>query len=191
MANPPSIVIVYHSGYGHTKVIAEEVLAGASSVAGVSVKLCATSEFGSPGGDRKLPESWGTLQAADCIIFGSPTYMGSVSAEFKRFMDASGGVWFGQGWKDKLAAGFTNSGGTSGDKLNTLVTLSMFAAQHSMLWVSQGLMSDAKVNRLGSYLGAMAQSGNGPAPDSVNADDRASAKLFGERVAKVVVKMVR
>jgi len=187
----PNIVIVYHSGYGHTKTIAEDVFAGASSVAGVSVKLHPTSDFPNAGPDRKMPESWAILAQADCIIFGSPTYMGNVSAEFKRFIDAAGGIWFAQGWKDKFAAGLTNSGGMSGDKLNTLVSLSLFAAQHSMIWISQGLMSSGTTNRLGSYLGAMAQSGNGPAPDSVNADDRASAKLFGARVAGVVAKLVK
>ena len=32
---------------------------------------------------------WDRLKAADAIIFGSPTYMGSVSWQFKKFADAS------------------------------------------------------------------------------------------------------
>lgn len=187
----PKVVVVYHSGFGHTKVIAEDVLAGVKSVAGIDAELIPVADLPAPGPDRSMGGKWSSLAAADCIIFGTPTYMGSVSAEFKKFMDNSGGLWFGQAWKDKLAAGFTNSGGMNGDKQNTLHTLANFAAQHSMIWVSQGMMTANGVNRLGSYLGMMAQSGNGPAPDSVNAEDRQTAKLFGERVAKVALRWAK
>ena len=92
--------------------------------------------------------------------------MGSVSAAFKKFMDDSSKAWFGSAWKDKLAAGFTNSGSQSGDKLNSLIQLMVFANQHGMLWVSLGLMpgnnnskgSVDDLNRLGSFSGAMSQS---------------------------------
>jgi NAD(P)H dehydrogenase (quinone) len=188
MAN---VVVVYHSGFGHTEVIAKEVLAGAGGVAGVKSALIAVSELPAPGADKSMGGRWGELQSADCIIFGCPTYMGSPSAAFKGFMDATGGIWYQQLWKDKLAAGFTNSGGMNGDKQNTLVSLAALAAQHSMVWVSQGLMSDGKTNRLGSYLGMMAQSGQGPAPDTVNVEDRATARAFGERVGKVAVRWAK
>jgi len=95
------VSVVYHSGYGHTKVIAEAVVRGAQSVAGTQVELVSVEEAES---------HWGTLEAADAIIFGTPTYMGSVSGPFKMFMDASAKVWFEQKWKDKLAAGFQLSG---------------------------------------------------------------------------------
>jgi hypothetical protein len=49
--------------------------------------------------------------------------MGTVSAEFKAFMDKTSQFWENQPWKDKLAAAFTNSGSQHGDKLNTLVSL--------------------------------------------------------------------
>src|SRR5439155_5387070 len=108
----------------------------------------------------------GKLAAADAIVFGCPTYMGSASAQFKQFMDATAAVWALQGWRDKLAAGFTHSAAPSGDKLGTLVQLAVFAAQHGMNWVGLGLpptyatseKPDEEMNRLGSHLGAMAQS---------------------------------
>ena len=39
---------------------------------------------------------WDTLAAADAIIMGSPTYMGSVSWQFKKFADESSKQWFSQ-----------------------------------------------------------------------------------------------
>jgi NAD(P)H dehydrogenase (quinone) len=92
------VVIVYHSGYGHTRKQAEAVDAGVQGVAGTQTELLAIDAEGN------VPDgAWDTLAAADCIIFGSPTYMGSVSWQFKKFADASSKPWFSQVWKDKLA----------------------------------------------------------------------------------------
>lgn len=177
-----SIAVVYHSGYGHTKKQAEAVAAGAESVAGAKVLLLPVDEA-----EGRIE----ALNAADAIIFGAPTYMGSVSGPYKTWMDSTSKVW-GK-WNGKLAAGFTNSASQSGDKLNSLVQLAIFAAQHGMLWVSLGLMpgnnnskgSTADINRLGSFLGAMAQSNADQGPEhGPIASDLETAKILGRRVAE-------
>jgi multimeric flavodoxin WrbA len=178
------IVIVYHSGYGHTAKQAEAVARGALSVAGVTAALIKVEDI-----DRH----WAELEKADAIVFGSPTYMGSASAPFKAFMDASSKAWAAQGWKDKLAAGFTNSASQSGDKLSTLQQLALFAAQHGMIWIGLGLPpgnnssvgSVEDLNRLGGFLGAMAQSNadQGPEYGPTPADLR-TAEHLGRRVAE-------
>jgi len=185
------LAVVYHSGYGHTAKQAEAVRAGAASVPGASVTLVPV---------EKIEQHWGGLEAADAIVFGSPTDMGGVSAPFKAFMDASSGTWAGQKWRGKLAAGFTNSASQSGDKLNTLIQLAVFAAQHGMHWISLGLLpgnnsskgSTEDLNRLGGYLGAMAQSnadvGADVAPPA--ADLRTAAEL-GRRVAETAAIFAR
>lgn len=185
----PTVVIVYHSTYGHTEVQAKAVLQGVQRVDKVSHLLLPVAE---------VEKHWDDLNSAAAIIFGCPTYMGSASAEFKRFMEASSKLWAEQKWKDKLAAGFTNSGSQSGDKLNTLLQLAIFAAQHGMLWVSLGVLpgnnsstgSLADLNRIGSYLGAMAQSnidlGSDAAPPR---SDRETAAVLGQRVAEIALKM--
>jgi multimeric flavodoxin WrbA len=136
------------------------------------------------------------LDDAAAMIFGCPTYMGSASAGFKDFMDASSGIWLAQGWKDRLAAGFTNSGGHSGDKFNTLVQLWVFAMQHSMVWVGLGLpdgnnsseSSAESLNRLGAYGGAMSQSNVDQGLDGMLESDLATAKALGRRVAEATVR---
>ncbi|MBS0197846.1 MAG: flavodoxin family protein [Planctomycetes bacterium] len=189
-----TIAIVYHSGFGHTKAIAEHVAKGARA-AGAAVHLVPVADLPPADANRQLGGSWPTLAAADAIIFGTPTYMGTVSAKFKEFMETSSGVWFTQGWKDKLAAGFTNSGGLSGDKLNALTDLAVFAGQHSMIWVSQGLFytqgspDDPKtINRLGSWLGLMTQADNAGADVTPPVSDRATAEAFGARVAAAAAR---
>lgn len=178
------IAIVYHSGYGHTRRQAEAVLAGVRDAAAQGKLYVA---------DQLSDADWRELAEADALIFGAPTYMGSLSAPFKAFMEASSKVWFTQGWKNKLAAGFTNSGSQSGDKLNALFQLAVFAAQHGMIWVSLGLMpgnnsskgSPDDLNRLGSFLGAMAQSNIDEGADAMRESDLATARELGRRVARV------
>jgi NAD(P)H dehydrogenase (quinone) len=181
------VVVVYHSGYGHTQRMAQAVADGAGA------QLLAIDAEGN------LPQGgWHLLKAADGIIFGSPAYMGSVSWQFKKFADASSRPWYAQEWKDKIAAGFTNSSGMSGDKFNVLTTLFTLAMQHSMIWVSQGLMPSntrgAKrddVNYLVSYSGAMAQSPSDAGADAMSAGDLETARLFGQRVAEAASRWKR
>jgi NAD(P)H dehydrogenase (quinone) len=183
----PQLIVVYHSGYGHTQRMAQAVADGASA------RLLAIDP------DGNLPAGgWEQLKAADGIIFGAPTYMGSPSWQFKKFADASSKAWYVQDWKDKIAAGFTNSGGMSGDKFNTLVALFTLAMQHGMVWVSQGLMpANTKAakrddtNYLTSYAGAMAASPVDVSADGMSAGDLETARLFGQRVAEVAARMVR
>ncbi|MGV3570726.1 MAG: flavodoxin family protein [Ramlibacter sp.] len=183
----PDIVVVYHSGYGHTQRMAQAVAQGA----GASL-LAIDAEGNLPAG------GWEQLQAADAIIFGAPTYMGSASWQFKKFADASSKQWFAQEWKDKIAAGFTNSAGMNGDKQGVLTALWTLAMQHSMIWVSQGLMpSNTRaaqrndINYLVSYSGAIAQSPSDAGADAMAAGDLETARLFGARVAEVTGRFSR
>lgn len=186
------IAIVYHSGYGHTARVAQSVLEGAQAVAGTEAKLLPATEMNDA--------FWAELAAADAIIFGSPTYMGSATAKFKEFMEASSKVWFAmgqQGWKDKLAAGFTVSASQSGDKLGTLMELMIFANQHGMLWIGLGLPpgnnsskgSVDDLNRLGSFSGAMVQANADQGADAIRESDLKTAAHLGKRVAEAAVRL--
>ena len=179
------IVIVYHSGYGHTKRVAEYVSEGAGG------ELLAIDAEGN------LPDgAWETLAAVDAIIFGTPTYMGGPSWQFKKFADASSKVWFGSGWKDKVFGGFTNSASFSGDKQNTLVYLNTLASQHGGIWVSLGMLpSNTKaaqrtdLNNIGGSVGAMAQSPSDAGVDEIPQGDLDTAKAYGARVAAIAARL--
>jgi len=187
-----SVVVAYHSAFGHTSAVAASVVEGLRSVPGVEAVAIDVTTLPPADDRRRLTGRWESLHSADAIVFGCPTYMGTVTAEFKAFMDASGAVWMAQAWRDKLAAGFTNAAGLSGDKLQTLTALSIFAAQHSMVWVSQGVMiAPGGINRMGSYLGLMAQSDNAPADRTPPPEDHATARLFGARVGEAAARWVR
>jgi len=179
----PVVSIAYHSGFGHTAVLAEAVRAGAQE-AGAEVHLINVAEI--------TDEEWAVLDRSDAIVFGSPTYMGTASGPFHVFAEATSKRWFGQDWKDKLAAGFTNSGSKSGDKLHTLQFFQILAAQHGMNWVNLGLLpgwnsstaSENDLNRLGVFLGAAAQTNVDEGAESVHKADVATAEHLGRRVAE-------
>jgi len=174
------ITILYDSGYGHTAKQAQAVAEGARRVAGAQAQLIAVAD-----GDI----SWDTLAASDAIIFGSPTYNGTVSARLKQVMeDSTRPAWLPQSWRNKIAAGFTNSGAMHGDKLNSLMTMALFAAQHGMIWVGLDIFpgrSPEEKNRVGGWLGAMAQSNDESPELSPIKSDLDTAAHLGQRVAEV------
>jgi NAD(P)H dehydrogenase (quinone) len=189
---PVRVVVAYHSGYGHTARQAEAVARGAAGVAGADVALLAVDDL--------TDELWAALDRADAIVFGAPTYMGGPSGVFKVFADASAKVWFRDGWQDKVAAGFTNSGHLGGDKLNTLVYFAILAAQHGMHWVNLGMKggwdtstgSPEDLNRIGAWLGAMAQSNKDQGPElGPIQSDLLTAEALGRRVATVAQQLAR
>ena len=188
------IAIAYHSGFGHTGRQAAAVARGVESVEGATVELLPV--------DAPDDELWTRLAAADAIIFGAPTYMGSPSAVFKAFAEAAvGPVWAKDlAWRDKIAAGFTNSKAMSGDKLNSLVDLAVFAAQHGMIWVgldiypgwAESTASIEDLNRLGSWMGAMAQSDADLSAEKAPPEtDLRTAAALGARVARITLRHLR
>jgi NAD(P)H dehydrogenase (quinone) len=192
-----NIAIIYHSTYGHTKLQAEAVLRGAQGVPNVTTKLY-TAEEATAGMDE--------LDAADAIIFGCPTYMGSMSAGMKTFIEAAAKKWFTMAWKDKIAGAFTNSSSFSGDKLNTLVGLVINAMQHGMIYVSLGMLPSANKpedmksitgpgpdahNRSGSFIGPMASSFQVNPPHGPSSGDLETAEIYGKRIAEITVRFSR
>ncbi|MBF2014639.1 MAG: NAD(P)H-dependent oxidoreductase [Rivularia sp. T60_A2020_040] len=184
------IAIVYFSGMGHTHLMAEAVAAGAKKVADTTVDLLRITGEQITDGRCKDDTIMEKLNQADAIVFGSPTYMGGVAAQFKAFID-NAGVWFDQGWKDKIAGGFTHSSSPSGDKQGTLLYLATHAAQQSMIWVSIGDLpsnyfgKDDGVNRLGAFIGVMGQSAIDMSgkPAEIEPGDALTAQRYGERIA--------
>lgn len=180
-----NIVIAYHSGYGHTARLADALTNGAAQAQGARATCLDVA--------RLDDEGWAALADADAIVFGAPTYMGGPSGVFKTFADASSKVWFTQGWRNKIAGGFTCSMSMSGDKFSTLQYFVTLAMQHGMIWVGTGMMpaddpgDPDSLNRLGSYIGVMAQADNVPPEQSPPDGDLETAVAYGERIARVAL----
>lgn len=176
-----SIAIVYHSPYGHTAKVAQSIAQGIEQV-GAVVHMMNVEHV-----------DWDILDQADAIVFGCPTYMGSLTSALKLFMEQSSKRWLARTWQGKLAAGFTNGGGLSGDKLAVLQQINLFAMQHGMLWSGLPLMPTGRglndLNRMSSFLGLMTQSDNAPVEVTPPKGDLETAIWFGEYTALQVNRM--
>jgi NAD(P)H dehydrogenase (quinone) len=178
-------VVVYFSGYGHTRRFAQSAAEGAAAT------LIEIDEQGN------VPDSaWEALAAADAIIFGAPTYMGSMPWQFKKFADASSKVWFTRGWQDKVFGGFSNSASLNGDKQVSMIWLQTLAAQHGGIWVSLGMLpANSKastrndVNSLGGSIGALVQTPSDAGVDEVLPGDLETVRLYAKRVADIAQRL--
>ena len=186
------IAIVYFSGYGHTAKQAEAVRAGAESVTNSEVSVYRINEVGDlPSG--ALEE----LDLADAIVYGSPTYMGGPAWQFKKFADSSAKAFFARRWKDKLAAGFTNSASINGDKYSTIQYFWTLSQQHGQVWVGTGLLPanmkanhPADVNWTAGFGGALAVSPSDASPEEApRSGDLETATLLGRRVAELATRL--
>lgn len=181
------VVVVYHSGYGHTKRVAEHVAQGADA------------EIVAIDAEGQIPEGdWAKLDGADAIILGSPTYMGNVSWQFKKFADGTSQAWLARRWQNKVFGGFTNSASLNGDKQVSLVAMQTLASQHGGIWVSLGLLPANQkastrddLNNLGGSAGLLVQSPSDASVDEVPAGDLNTAIAYGKRVAEVASKLGR
>ncbi len=185
------IAVVYYSKYGHTKVQAEAVRDGVASAEGVEVLFLTTEE---------AMANIDSLDSCHAMIFGTPTYMGNMSAEMKKFIEASVVKWGKQVWQNKIAGGFTNSSNFFGDKFNALMGLMTFAMQQGMIWVGVGDLCASNdhasmksnegpganaINRVSASIGPIACSFEVKAPEAPGAGDLETARNYGRRVAEV------
>lgn len=176
----PNVAIPYYSGRGHTRRLAQEI-ARALGENECNARLIDV--------EAMTDTDWQALDAADVIVMGSPTYMGSAASGFKTFMDATGELWAEQRWADKLAAGFTVAIFPGGDKLVTLQQMLTFAMQHGMVWVGQDQIGapvdpdNPDINQSGVWLGLGAVSDRDKT-QLIPPGDLKTAHRFGARIAR-------
>ena len=178
------IAVVYYSGYGHTRVVAETF---AEEIQAQLIEIDQQGDIDD--------QAWQQLQQADAIVFGAPTYMGSVPWQFKKFADQSSKMWMTRAWQDKVFAGFTNSASLNGDKQVTLINLQTLASQHGGIWVSLGLLpantktaERSDINNLGGSVGLLVQSPSDASAEEMASGDLETAKAYARRVKLITDK---
>ena len=180
-----SVAIVYFTGSGTTKAVADFVIEGVASQR-VDIKAVQIESTEIVEGRWQNEDKAAQLDECDAIIFGSPTYMGSVAAQMKSFFDAMAPRWYSQAWNGKVAGAFTVSAKSSGDKVNCLQDISTFAMQMGMIWVGAGIGPLPEYAQNGVYLGLGATA---MSPDAITDEDQATAQFLGRRVAEVAAKL--
>ncbi|CAO3607546.1 unnamed protein product [Mucor hiemalis] len=153
MAKPVVYIIIY-SLYHHVYKLSLSVKQGLESK-GVEVKLFQVPE--TLGDDilvkmqapPKLDLPYITidkLAEPDGIIFGFPTRFGTLPAQMKTFLDASGALWAKGALAGKFAATFFSTASQHGGQETTALTTLTYFAHHGMLYVPFGYANAALEN---------------------------------------------
>lgn len=166
-----TVLVVYHSGGGHTAALAQAVAEGARSVEGAVVALKRV-------GDVRCDE----LLATDALIVGSPVYWSNMAGEVKTFFDR----WTTEchvlppafPMKDKVGAAFVTGGEVSSGKEIALMTIVAAMLGNRMIVVSDG-----------QALGATATTGEGGLPLDAKATDE--GRRLGTRVSELALTLKR
>lgn len=130
------LAVIYYSATGHGTTMARRI-ESAAVAAGAEVRVRHVAETqdpetfaGNPAwtanylATKDLPAATGDdIVWADAVIFGSPTRFGSVTAQFRTFIDSLGGLWSQGALADKVYAAFTSSQTLHGGQETTLLTL--------------------------------------------------------------------
>ncbi|KAI3466610.1 hypothetical protein Pfo_023273 [Paulownia fortunei] len=141
------VYIVYYSTYGHVEKLAHEIKKGAESVEGVEVILWQVPEtlsdenlakMGAPSKSDVPVITPNELAEADGIIFGFPTRFGMMAAQFKAFIDSTGGLWRTQALAGKPAGIFYSTGSQGGGQETTPLTAITLLTHHGMIFVPIG-----------------------------------------------------
>jgi len=168
------VLVAYYSLTGNTEQMAGGVVEGVKRVPGVVVRL------------KKVEEvSQKDLEAADGIVLGCPTYYANLPGKMKVVIDD----W---SWKmkldftDKVGGAFATGGGQVGGKEHVVMSLVMFMLSNRMI-VAGPLYQNDKTGSVWGEAGAAAMTG--PLDPGVSQSELDSARLLGERVARVAKKL--
>ncbi len=164
------ILVVYHSGTGNTRQMAEAVAAGAREAGGVEAKLARFDEA-----------TKADLEQADGIALGSPVYMGDVAVEARQAAlrwAVEFGFWDSRGLQDKVGAVFATGAFPSNGKEVTMLSLAQTLWQFGVVLVTP----------YGS-IGASATTAR-PDPGVDEAEEKIAREL-GRRLAEVALRMKR
>ncbi len=155
------ILIAYSSKTGNTEKLARAIARGVEAEGGEPLV-------------KSAPEvTKEDLVSSDGLIFGSPVYFGSPTAEMKELIDRTVGVR--RKLVDKVGAAFTTAGNVTGGKETTLLTMLMAFLIHEMVIVGDPIEA-------GGHYGASAK-GN------PSEEEEHYGELLGKRVVKVARKM--
>ena len=157
------ILVLYHSKGGSTKKLAEAVARGVKSFEGTEAILKKTDEV-----------TKDDFLASDGIVAGSPVYFGVMAAELKKVFDEF--VSVRKKMEGKVGAAFATSGGASGGKETTMMSIIQVLLIYGMVIVGDPMSAT------GHY--GVACMGT---PEDADLED--AAKL-GRRVAETAKKLM-
>jgi NAD(P)H dehydrogenase (quinone) len=129
---------------------------------------------------------------ANCagLAIGSPTRFGNMAAPLKYFLDSTGDLWLNGTLNGKPAGAFTSTGSLHGGQESTLLTMMVPLLHHGMVLCgvpySESALNETSAG--GTPYGPSHWAGTGE-PQSVNDHEKAICQTFGERLARLAMKL--
>ncbi len=163
--NMGNVLIIYDTGTGNTKKMAEYVAEGASSIKDVEVRLKPVSEV------TKEDILW-----CNGLAVGTPTYMGTVSWRMKRFFDEVIGDLWGE-IDGKIGCAFSSSGGWGGG--SEIACLSVLTILMNFGFLVFGV-TDYVSDKFTLHYGAVV------AGEPKKGEEKEACKRLGKRLAQYV-----
>lgn len=199
------VLVVFHSQYGHTQIMANAVAEGVKEVSGVEAVLRRAPEFpdyiqhieAEKGYSYQVYQSQQSipvctvqdLDEADGVLFGSPTRYGNMTAQMKALIDSTAQLWLRGAMEGKPAGLFTSTASTHGGQETTLLTMAVPVLHLGMLLVGVPYSVPGMIHteaRGGTPYGATTITG--PQGElQPKEEDLAVAKALGKRVAEIAV----
>jgi NAD(P)H dehydrogenase (quinone) len=188
------VAVIYYSSTGNTHQMAEAVAAGAKE-AGAEVRLRKVEEL-APESAIASNAAWKAhheqtkdqpkasledLEWADAIILGTPTRFGTMAAQLKQFIDATGGLWFQGKLANKVAAGFATASNAHGGQEATILSMYHTFYHWGAIVAAPGYTDQVMFAAGGNPYGASATGTD----KGVSEQELAGARYMGKRVATV------
>ncbi|KAL1935606.1 hypothetical protein VTP01DRAFT_4746 [Rhizomucor pusillus] len=202
MAPAPKVYIVIYTLYHHIYKLALEAQKGLEA-AGVEAKIFQVPEtlpaevlekmHAPPKPDVPII-TVDQLKEADGFMFGFGTRFGTMPAQFKAFLDATGQLWASGALAGKFAATFFSTASQHGGQETTALTTVTYFAHHGMIYVPFGfanshLFDNSEVVGGSAYGAGTVTNGDGSRQPSEKELD--IAKTQGQNFGNVVATYVK
>ena len=199
------VLILFYSTYGHIYKMAQAVEEGAREVDGTEVVLRRVPET--------LPDSvlaaqgaleaqkafshipvctHDDLEAADAIIFGTPTRFGNMIAQMRAFLDSTGGLWAKGALVGKVGSVFTSTATQHGGQEATILSFHTTLLHHGMVIVGLPYTFSGQTGvdeiKGGSPYGASTITG-GSGERQPSETELSGARFQGRHVAQIAQKL--
>tara|TARA_R100000656_G_scaffold839_9_gene1450 strand:+ start:2053 stop:2655 length:603 start_codon:yes stop_codon:yes gene_type:complete len=194
----PYILVLYYSRTGQTAELAAQIARGVSRVQGMDARIRTVPSV-SPDTEASLPAvpddgapyaSKDDLANCAGLAIGSPTRFGNMAAPLKYFLDSTGDLWLNGTLNGKPAGAFTSTGSLHGGQESTLLTMMVPLLHHGMVLCgvpySESALNETSAG--GTPYGPSHWAGTGE-PQSVNDHEKAICQTFGERLARLAMKL--
>lgn len=200
-----NVLIVYYSLYGHVAAMAQAVAEGVHQLPGAAATLRRVPEtlaadviekMGAADAQKALGHvpvcTLEELEAADAVVFGTPTRFGNMCGQMRQFLDSTGQIWMRGGLVGKPGGVFCSTATQHGGQETTLMSFIQTLLHHGMVVVGlpyafAGQMRLDEVTGGSPYGATTIAGGDGSRMPSENELD--AARFQGRHIADVARRL--